>query len=82
MQMSTIKYEGEKYDVRDRLCIGRPCLQLGLYQHRGATMLGGRNIRARIACCLHRAYHGCPDQNFEYDAAMARQRKDEGCKIL
>jgi hypothetical protein len=43
-------------------CIGRKCLALGLYQHRGALgASGSRNTGAISACCLRNAYQGCPD---------------------
>jgi hypothetical protein len=80
--MSTIKFAGAAYDVRDRECIGRLCLQLGRYQHRGAIgASGSRNTGAVTPCCVFRAYHGCPSaEKFPFDPVLARDRKRAGYK--
>ena len=69
-----------KYDVRDTQCIGRECLALGVYQHRGATMGGSRNTGGTTPCCMTRAYRGCPPTEAEthFEAALAATRKAEG----
>jgi hypothetical protein len=77
----SIKIKGEKgsYSVLDRQCIGCKCLQLGSYQHRGATLSGSRNTGAYTKCCMMRAYHGCPDDR-GYSKELEAQRKKEGMK--
>ena len=61
--MSTIRRKGDKnkYDFANAGCLGRECFQPGLFQVRGATLSGSRNTGAKRACCMRRAYHGCPD---------------------
>lgn len=73
-----------KYDVRDALCIGRACLSLGIYQHRGATLSGSRNTGAVTPCCMTRAYRGCPPTEGEmmYSAELAQTRKTEGWRVV
>ena len=72
------------YDVRDAQCIGRECLALGIYQHRGATLAGSRNAGAVTPCCMTRTYHGCPSTEGEvvYNAAIAKERKAEGWRVV
>lgn len=48
-----------------------------MFQHRGATMSGSRNTGDETACCLNRAYHGCP-RNGIHSEDLAKQRKGEG----
>jgi hypothetical protein len=79
--MSTITKNGVRYDVRDVWCIGRKCLALGAYQHRGATGKGSRNTGAISHCCMTRAYHGCPNSLPEYDLELARGRRVEGVRV-
>ena len=71
--------DGDKrrYAFLDADCIGRPCFSPGEYQHRGATMSGSRNTGAYSACCMRRAYHGCPLPKTAFDAELARQRRTE-----
>ena len=59
--MSTIRIKGDKnpYDVKNRLCIGRPCLKLHPIQIRGATSSGSRFVGYRYGCGT-RDYNGCP----------------------
>ena len=72
--------KGDKnhYDFLDADCIGRRCFWPGEYQHRGATMSGSRNTGAYSACCMNRAYHGCPHPLPESDVEAAKQRRKEG----
>jgi hypothetical protein len=59
-----LRQKGSKlaYEFLDLGCLGRTCFQPGLFQHRGATLSGSRNTGAPdTACCMCRAYHGCPD---------------------
>ena len=82
--MSVIKQKGDKarYSVLDKDCIGCECLQLGTYQHRGATLSGSRNTGATSPCCMRRAYHGCPDNGKRgFSELLASQRRKEGMKI-
>lgn len=79
--MSTIRIKGDKnpYDVKDRLCIGRPCLKLHPIQIRGATSSGSRFVGYRYGCGT-RDYNGCPLPVPNYDRKLAAQRKKEGLK--
>jgi hypothetical protein len=58
-----LRKKGDKtaYEFVDLGCIGRECFAPGLFQHRGATLSGSRNTGEHTACCMRRAYHGCPD---------------------
>ena len=77
--MVQIKIKGDKnrYDVLNRECIGCKCLALGEYQHRGATLSGLRNTGAYSACCMNRAYHGCPE-NKGYSKELVKERRKNG----
>lgn len=56
------KKSKQPYDVADIQCLGRSCLNLGSFQHRGAIGGGAsRNTGACSLCCMTRAYYGCPD---------------------
>lgn len=81
--MITIRKTGDKtrYEVRDRDCLGRQCLAPGLYQHRGATCGGSRATGSETACCLERAYRGCP-AHCPIDPILAKARRDEGWKVV
>ena len=71
--MAQIRLNRIKYNVLDDKCIGCTCLQLGQYQSRGATMSGSRNTGNYENCCMHRAYHGCPDdKGFSEELKAAR----------
>ena len=62
--MSTMRRKGDKakYSFADAGCLGRECFQPGMLQHRGAVLSGSRNTGSPdSACCMRRAYHGCPD---------------------
>jgi len=67
-----------RYSFLDRHCIGRSCWAPGLYQHRGATMSGSRNTGDETACCMNRAYRGCPHPLPESSGDHAKVRKAEG----
>jgi len=83
--MTVIRVKGDKhkYDVLNADCIGCSCLQLGLFQHRGATgASGSRNTGKMSPCCMWRAYRGCPnDREARVSAELAAQRKREGHKV-
>lgn len=60
----TIRKKGDKarYSFIDAGCLGRECFSPGMFQHRGATLSGSRNTGSPdSACCMRRAYHGCPE---------------------
>ena len=62
--MAIFRKIGDKnhYSFLDANCIARSCWSPGLFQHRGATSKGSRNTGdPDTPCCMHRAYHGCPD---------------------
>lgn len=63
--MYFLKEKGSKirYEVRDKQCAKRPCLALGIYRHRGATLSGSRNTGESTPCCLTRANRGCPPES-------------------
>lgn len=76
------KNDKNKYSVLNINCLGCTCLTLGLYQHRGATSSGSRNTGDYSACCMTRAYHGCPDvEKRGYSVELLKQRKSEGMKV-
>ena len=82
--MSTIRCKGDKerYSVASAKCIGCECLRLGLYQSRGATLSGSRNTGNYSACCMTRAYHGCPDETDRgYSDDLRAERRKEGMKV-
>lgn len=56
------KGDKARYSFVDRRCIGRPCWAPGMYQHRSPLSGGGsRNTGSPdTACCMNRAYRGCP----------------------
>ena len=76
-----IKIKGDKelYDVRDRHCIGRSCLNLHPIQIRGATSSGSRFVGYRYACG-RREYNGCPQPLPQHDRNLAKQRQADGMK--
>ena len=79
--MSTIKIKGDPkpYDVKDRDCIGRPCLNLHPVSIRGATSSGSRLVGYRN-CCARRDYQGCPAPIPPFQKELAQERKQEGYK--
>ena len=78
--MSHLIKDKKRYLVLDRDCIGRKCLALGAYQHRGAIgAAGSRNTGAFTLCCLNNANHGCPTER-PFDKELAAARRKEGIK--
>ena len=77
--MTTIKIKGDphKYDVKDKDCIGRPCLNLHAVSTRGATTSGSRLVGYRH-CCARRDYHGCPIPVPTFDKEVAKLNRAEG----
>ena len=78
----TIRIRGDKnpYEVLDRECIGRPCLNLHPVQVMGASISGLRFTGRYRYCCGRRDYHGCPRPIPEYDARLAAERRKEGMR--
>lgn len=82
MTIFRLKFDRNKYDFRDRDCIGRSCWQPGLYQVRGATSSGSRATGTQRPCCMRRAYNGCPsEEELVVLPTLVEQRKKEGWKI-
>ena len=81
--MTTIRIKGDPhpYDVKDRECIGRPCLNLHPVSIRGATTSGSRFVGYRY-CCARRDYHGCPVPIPPFDQALAQERRQEGYRAV
>ena len=74
-----------RYCVLDSQCIGRDCLVLGVFQHRSMMTVGGsRNTGDVTACCMTRAYRGCPltEAKMQYDEEVAKERKAEGWRVV
>lgn len=71
----------EKFDFLDFQCLGRECFAPGIYQHRGATLSGSRATGHCSACCMNRAYHGCPHPLPISDAELVKSRKKIGWKV-
>jgi hypothetical protein len=74
------KYDRNKYDFRDAKCLEADCFQPGEYHHRGATSSGSRATGKTSACCMRRAYHGCPN-DVVYLPETAKERKKEGWRV-
>jgi hypothetical protein len=75
--MAYIKNDNrERWWVRNRRCVGAACLILGNHEH-GETPLASdsANIRS-FPCCLHNAYHGCPEV-VTYSVSLAKERREE-----
>jgi hypothetical protein len=80
--MSYLKKDGKKYWVIGPECIGRTCLALGTFHHRGAIgAAGSRNTGSVSLCCLRNAYHGCPSEK-PFDKFLAALRRKEGIRYL
>jgi hypothetical protein len=80
--MAHIRKVGAKelYWCLDAGCLGRTCLALGTYQHRGATLAGSKNSGESLRC-LTNAYRGCPDTERPVDRALAATRRKEGYRV-
>lgn len=80
--MTSFKRKGEKtaYDFRAPECIGLKCWAPGMFQHRSPMSCGGsRNTGSPdTACCMNRAYRGCPHPLPSFDATLETSRKTEG----
>jgi len=81
--MAHIRKIGDKglYWCVDPGCIGRTCLALGNYQHRGAIGAAGSKSSGYSLRCLTNAYRGCPDTERPIDKALAAQRRKEGYRV-
>ena len=81
--MTTIKIKGDSnpYDVKDRDCIGRPCLNLHPVSIRGATTSGSRFVGYRY-CCARRDYQGCPVPIPPSEPELAKERRHEGYRTV
>ena len=75
-----LKGDRSRYDVRDRQCIGRECLNVHRVSVRGATASGSRLVGYRD-CCARRDYHGCPQPLPSYERAIAAKRRKEGMRV-
>ena len=69
-----------RYWVVSTYCIGCACLELGSYQHRGATNSGSRNTGQDSQMCLRNAYRGCPTDT-GYSREIAVERRKNGLKV-
>ena len=71
-----------KYQVADRYCLGKKCLHLGPYQHRGASQSGSKDSGVPDSLrCLYQAYYGCP-KDFPYDPNLVKIRKKDGLRVI
>ena len=83
--MAEIKIKGDshRYDVRDRECIGLPCLNCHPIQARGATgSSGSRSLGYYHYGCATRNYRGCPQPIPDYDKNLAKERHADGMKVV
>ena len=81
MAILTQKGNRTRYWVMDRGCLGRDCLALGRYQHRGATSSGSRSTGASSPMCMTNAYRGCPQPLPEIDKGLAAENRRAGMKV-
>lgn len=77
----SVKGDKNPYEVRDRHCIGRPCLNLHPTQVRGATPSGSRFVGWRYGCA-RRDYYGCPTPTPNPEPKLAAQRRRDGLRNL
>ena len=75
-----IKGYPHPYEVRDRECIGRSCLNLHPIQVRGATASGSRFTGRYRHACGRRDHHGCPNPTPDFDPELAKGRRREGMR--
>lgn len=56
------KGQKTRYSFSNDRCIGRYCWNPGMFQHRSPLAGGGsmNTSSADSACCMNRAYRGCP----------------------
>ena len=79
----TIRIKGDPhpYEVADRQCIGRRCLNLHPIQVMGAAGAAGLRFTGRYRyACGRRDYHGCPQPLPEFDRKIAQERRKGGMK--
>ena len=81
MQLRKIGEKGKRYDVRDKLCIGRDCLRLHDVAIRGATSYGSRTSGYR-SCCARREYGGCPSPLPAFDRHLASVQRFSGIRVV
>ena len=76
-----IKEDPHEYDVKDRECIGRPCLNLHPIQVMGAAGAAGLRFTGQYHyACGRRDYHGCPAPIPEYQRKLEAERRKEGMR--
>lgn len=82
--MARISKKGDKnkYDIRDKDCIGMPCLKLHPIQVRGATSYGSRSTGTYRYACATRDYRGCPQPIPGFDKDLAKERRKDGMKVV
>ena len=78
--MSIIIHEKTKYEVRDKQCIGRPCLNIHRVSVRSAIGSSGTRFLGYRDCCAHREYYSCPSPIPEFDRKLAAGRRKRGMK--
>lgn len=78
-----VRIKGDKhhYDVKDKDCIGRPCLRVHPVQTLAPVASGYRSTGHTRYVCAERDYNGCPQPNPPFDKALAAQRRREGMSI-
>lgn len=71
------KIAEKKYVIRDALCLGRPCLNLGTRRlNKPFLQLTKKDIN-RINCCTHMIDTGCPtDKNKKYKFSVEERFKN------
>ena len=74
MTFIRIKGDKNKYDIRDRHCIGRPCLTVHQVSSRTPTTSGSRLTGYRY-CCTTREYSSCPQPIPGSDPKLAAGRR-------
>lgn len=59
-----IKLNGQIFFVKERECINRACLQLGMYQTISPVAENGKVATTSVKwCCITREKVGCPGDN-------------------
>ena len=75
--MAYIKNDNrERWWVRNRRCLGAACLSLGNHQHRETPLASDSANISGFPCCLHNAYHGCPEV-VTYSVSLAEERREK-----
>ena len=78
--MSIIIHEKTQYEVRDKQCIGRSCLNIHRVSVRSAIGSSGTRFLGYRDCCARREYYNCPSPIPEFDKKLAATRKRQGMK--